>query len=59
MNPSPMMTTRLSPVTSLQVGRGLACITLFLSLCAESMGLTQREQENPQGRPSMLPHSGV
>jgi hypothetical protein len=46
MNPSPM-TSRLAPVSSRQVGHGLACLTLFVWLCAESMGQIQRGAENP------------
>ena len=34
-------------VTSLQVGHGLACLTLLLSLCAGSIGQTQSEAQSP------------
>lgn len=46
MNPNPMA-SRLAPVTSRQLGLGLACITLFVWLCAVSMSQTQRGAENP------------
>ena len=43
-NPIPF---RQTPVTSLQVGHGLARLTLLLSLCAASIGQTQREAQSP------------
>jgi hypothetical protein len=43
-NPTP---SRRTPVTSLQVGHGLACLTLLLSLCAGSIGHAQSEAQSP------------
>jgi hypothetical protein len=36
-----------TPVTSLQVGHGLACLTLLVLLCASSVGQTQSEGKDP------------
>jgi hypothetical protein len=44
-NPKP---SRQTPVTSLQVGHGLACLILLLSLCAKSTGQTQSEAQSPE-----------
>ncbi len=46
MNRNPIP-SRQTPVTSLQVGHGLACLTLLLSLCAGSIGQTQSEAQSP------------
>src|SRR5882757_10478944 len=46
MNRNPIP-SRQTPVTSLQIGRGLACLTLLLSLCAGSIGQTQSEAQSP------------
>jgi hypothetical protein len=43
-NPAP---PRQTPVTSLRVGHGLACLTLLLSLCAGAIGQTQSEAQSP------------
>jgi len=42
MNPNPVL-SKQTPVTSLQVGHGLACLTLLVLLCASSAGQTQNE----------------
>jgi hypothetical protein len=46
MNRYPI-TSRQTPVTSLQVGHRLACLTLLLSLCARSIAQTQSEAQSP------------
>ena len=46
MNRNPIP-SRQTPVTSLQVGHGSACLTLLLSLCAGSIGQTQSEAQSP------------
>jgi hypothetical protein len=46
MNRKPIPSSQ-TPVTSLQIGRGLACLTLLLSLCARSIGQTQSEAQSP------------
>ena len=46
MNRNPMQ-SRQTPATSLQVGHGLACLTLLLSLCPGSIGQTQSEAQSP------------
>ncbi len=43
-NPIP---SRQTPVTSLQVGHGLACLTLLLSLSAASISQTPSEAQSP------------
>jgi hypothetical protein len=43
-NPKP---SRQTPVTSLQVRNGSACLTLLLSLCAGSIDQTQSEAQSP------------
>ena len=45
--------SRQTPVTSLQVGHGLACLTLLLSLCAGSIGQTQSESQRPVPGPAI------
>ena len=42
-NPIPF---RQTPVTSLQVGHGLGCLTLLLSFCAGSVGQAQSEAQS-------------
>ena len=49
-NPIP---SRQTPVTSLQIGHGLACLTLLLSLCARSIGQTQSEAQSPVPGPAI------
>jgi hypothetical protein len=46
MDPNPIP-SRQTPGTSLQVGHGLACLTLLVLLCADSVGQTQREAKDP------------
>jgi len=46
MNRNPIP-SRQTPVTSLPVGRGLACLTLLLSLNAASIGQNQSEAQSP------------
>ena len=46
MNRNPIP-SRQTPVTSLQVGHGLACLTLLLSISAGSIGQTQGEAQSP------------
>jgi len=46
MNRNPVSSGQ-TPVSSLQVGHGLACLTLLLSLCARSIGQTPSEAQNP------------
>jgi hypothetical protein len=46
MNRDPIP-SRQTPVTSLKVGHGLACLTLLLSLCAGSIGQTPSEAQSP------------
>jgi hypothetical protein len=46
MNRNPIP-SRQTPVTSLQVGHGLACLTLLLSLCAGAIGQSQSEAQSP------------
>jgi len=46
MNRNPIP-SRQTPVTSLQVGHGLACLTLLLSLYAGSIGQTRSEAQSP------------
>lgn len=38
---------RQTPVASLQVGHGLACLALLLSLCVGSIGRAQNEAQSP------------
>ncbi len=45
--------SRQTPVTSLQIGHGLACLTLLLSLCARSIGQTQSEAQSPVPGPAI------
>ena len=52
MNRNPIP-SRQTPVTSLQVGRGLACLTFLLSLCAGSIGQTQSEAQSPVPGPAI------
>jgi hypothetical protein len=46
MNHGPIP-SRQTPITLLQVGYGLACLTLLLSLCARSIGQIQSEAQSP------------
>jgi hypothetical protein len=46
MNRNPIP-SRQTPITLLQVGYGLACLTLLLSLCARSIGQIQSEAQSP------------
>jgi hypothetical protein len=46
MNRNPIPPTQ-TPVTSLQVGHGLACLALLLSVSAASIGQTQSEAQSP------------
>ena len=46
MNRNPIPSTQ-TPVTSLQVGHGLACLALLLSVSAASIGQTQSEAQSP------------
>ena len=52
MNPNPIP-SRQTPVTSLQVGHGLACLTLLVLLCARSVGQTQSEAKGPVPGPAI------
>jgi hypothetical protein len=52
MNRNPIP-SRQTPVTSLQVGRRLACLTFLLSLCAGSIGQTQSEAQSPVPGPAI------
>jgi len=52
MNRNPLP-SRQTPVTSLQVGRRLACLTFLLSLCAGSIGQTQSEAQSPVPGPAI------
>jgi hypothetical protein len=52
MNRNPLP-SRQTPVTSLQVGRRLACLTFLLSLCAGSIGQTQSEAQSPAPGPAI------
>jgi len=45
--------SRQTPVTSLQIGRGLACLTFLLSLCAGSIGQPQNESQSPAPEPAI------
>jgi hypothetical protein len=47
MNRSPKP-SRQTPVTSLQVGHGFACLTLLMSSCAGSTGQTQSGAQSPE-----------
>ena len=44
---------RQTPVTSLQIGRGSACLTFLLSLCVGSIGQTQSEAQSPVPGPAI------
>jgi hypothetical protein len=41
------ISSRRTPFTSLQVGHGLACLTLLLSLCAGPKSPAQSEEQSP------------
>ncbi len=45
--------SRQTPVTSLQIGRRLACLTFLLSLCAGSIGQSQNESQSPAPEPAI------
>jgi hypothetical protein len=45
--------SRQTPVTSLQIGRGLTCLTFFLSLCAGLIGQSQSEAQSPVPEPAI------
>lgn len=49
--------SKQTPVISLQVGHGLACLALLLSLCARAIGQTQSEAQSPvPGSPIRATH---
>ena len=53
MNRNPIPPTQ-TPVTSLQVGHGLACVALLLSVSAASIGQTQSEAQSPVPGPPAI-----
>jgi hypothetical protein len=52
MNRNPIPPTQ-TPVTSLRVGHGLACLALLLAVSAASIGQTQSEAQSPVPGPAI------